>query len=236
MREPAELAEVFHSARDLGLTGKLPVVFFDEFDTAYPGEEGDCGWLRYFLAPMQDGVFYFKGIEHKIGRAIFVFAGSTRPTMQSAIEKWRVYDSHKQSDEDKQSVNKYEGKKALDFISRVKGYIDVVGPNSANETPGVLHFIRRATLIRSLLERILDREKGDHIPVKEDMIFAFLNVNKYLNETRSLEAILLMSDFLDARNITASAIYRSNRLSLYIDDPDQFMKDLEEVNIGMLED
>ena len=45
----------------------------DEFDSELNGVEK--GWLRYFLAPMQDGLFLSNGEQHVIGRAVFVFAG-----------------------------------------------------------------------------------------------------------------------------------------------------------------
>ncbi len=32
---------------------RIPLVFWDEFDTSLDGRP--LGWLRYFLAPMQDG-------------------------------------------------------------------------------------------------------------------------------------------------------------------------------------
>ena len=53
-RSPDDLCHAFHRVRDTVLEGAIPLVFFDEFDTAF---EGELGWLKYFLAPMQDGVF-----------------------------------------------------------------------------------------------------------------------------------------------------------------------------------
>ena len=57
--------------------GKIPLVFFDEFDSAFKGK---LGWLKYFLAPMQDGVFRLGDSVHPIGKAIFVLAGGTSST------------------------------------------------------------------------------------------------------------------------------------------------------------
>jgi len=74
----ADLWAGFQLVRDRTLSGVLPLVFFDEFDTTFDGE---LGWLRYFLAPMQDGKFREHGQMHPIGAAIFVFAGGTRPTL-----------------------------------------------------------------------------------------------------------------------------------------------------------
>jgi hypothetical protein len=41
------------------------------------------GWLRYFLAPIQDGTFQEGQITHPLGRAIFVFARGTSITMEA---------------------------------------------------------------------------------------------------------------------------------------------------------
>jgi hypothetical protein len=76
---PDELLDAFHQVRDVGLSGKIPLIFWDEFDTSLDGRR--LGWLRYFLAPMQDGSFQQGQINHPIGRAIFVFAGGTSHRM-----------------------------------------------------------------------------------------------------------------------------------------------------------
>ena len=49
-----ELLAALHQVRDIGLAGKVPLVFWDEFDSAY---QEPYGWLRHFLVPMQDGKF-----------------------------------------------------------------------------------------------------------------------------------------------------------------------------------
>jgi hypothetical protein len=65
---PIDLLSALHQVRDIGLSGKIPLVFWDEFDTSLG--ETPLGWLRYFLAPMQDGKFQEAHISHPIGRAI----------------------------------------------------------------------------------------------------------------------------------------------------------------------
>ena len=51
-----DLAMLFHQAQDLGaLGGEVPLVIFDEFDSMRGRTK--YGWLKYFLAPMQDGRF-----------------------------------------------------------------------------------------------------------------------------------------------------------------------------------
>jgi len=57
--------------RDKVLEGAVPVYFGDEFDSQ------EYNWLRYFLAPLQDGRFQEGQLSHSISRCIFVFAGGT---------------------------------------------------------------------------------------------------------------------------------------------------------------
>lgn len=75
---PEYLVNALHRVRDFAIGGKVPLVFFDEFDSEFQGQR--LGWLKYFLAPMQDGVFADGLYTHKIGKAIFVFAGGTAAT------------------------------------------------------------------------------------------------------------------------------------------------------------
>lgn len=67
-----EIIDALHRVRDISLSGMIPLVFWDEFDSSHEGVP--LGWLRYFLAPMQDGAFRQGQMVHPIGRAIFVFA------------------------------------------------------------------------------------------------------------------------------------------------------------------
>ncbi|RTE73246.1 hypothetical protein BHE90_012335 [Fusarium euwallaceae] len=70
----SDLVRVFDKVRDTALNGETPVVLFDEFDSSF---NGDLGWLKYFLAPMQDGEFMDSGFVRPIGPAIFIFIGGT---------------------------------------------------------------------------------------------------------------------------------------------------------------
>jgi hypothetical protein len=49
-----DLIDALHAVRDVALRGKVPLVFFDEFDSTL---NEPLAWLKYFLAPMQDGKF-----------------------------------------------------------------------------------------------------------------------------------------------------------------------------------
>ncbi len=117
-----ELAAAFHLVRDLVLHGEIPLVFFDEFDTALQNQK--LAWLRYFLAPMQDGLFLDRGALHPIGQAIFVFAGGTCDTYQEFAAHPALSDAE------------FKSAKGPDFLSRLRGALDIpslnfIAPRSA---------------------------------------------------------------------------------------------------------
>ena len=109
MNEIDELITVFHQIRDARIKGECPIVFFDEFDAE------KLKWVKHFLAPMQDGKFAYKGQLHVIGRAIFIFAGGTNSSLNVFKDKAAEPDS--------------KDLKVPDFLSRLKGYINILEPN-----------------------------------------------------------------------------------------------------------
>ena len=137
MRSTDELLSAFHQVRDIGLGGKIPLIFWDEFDSHF---EGTYGWLRYFLSPMQDGMFQQGNLAHPIGKAIFVFAGGT---------SWTLDNFGKNVIDEKEA----RAAKVPDFISRLKGYLNVLGPNPQPDQADPYYVLRRALLLRSMLER-----------------------------------------------------------------------------------
>lgn len=132
----AELLSAFHQVRDIALGGKIPLVFWDEFDSDY---QDTYGWLRYFLAPMQDGKFLQGDVTHPIGKAIFVFAGGISESLDHFGEN---LDAVKQ-----------KAAKVPDFVSRLKGYINVLGPNPQAGKDDPYYALRRAILLRLMLAR-----------------------------------------------------------------------------------
>src|SRR5262249_42744032 len=144
-----DLVLAFHMIRDAGAKGRMPFVFWDEFDT------DDFKWLKHFLAPMQDAEFHSAGHAFPFGRGIFVFAGGVSHSMAS-------FQMKAQND---------PANKGPDFISRLLGYPDLKGPNPVRTNPveeciaeepdlgepephhDPAHLIRRAIMLRVALER-----------------------------------------------------------------------------------
>lgn len=219
MNSPEELPDALHQVRDLNLQGKIPLVFWDEFDTSL----GDrpLGWLRYFLAPMQDGAFREGQIVHPIGRSIFVFAGGTSHTMH-AFGKGL-------SEEDARSA------KVPDFVSRLKGYVDVLGPNPQQGKDDPYYIIRRAILLRSLLLRthpaLFQKDSGlRKLQIDQGVLQAFLHISHYTHGIRSMETILTMSQLSGKTRFARSSLPSESQLDLHVSGQ-EFLSLVQQVNL-----
>jgi hypothetical protein len=207
MRDPSDLADALHQVRDMGLRGKLPCVLWDEFDAELGGIA--FGWLRHFLAPMQDGAFQQGQLLHPIGKAIFVFAGGTAARLAEFADNRSA---------------EFRLAKGPDFVSRIKGHVDIVGPdprgNSANTDP---HYrIRRAILLRSMLLRdrpgLFTTDSGTtHLRIDLGVLRAFLGVSSYRHGARSLESIVAMSTLHGRSHYERSALPAADQLDAHVD-------------------
>lgn len=233
-QSPDELAAAFHLVRDEALRGKVPLVFFDEFDTSL-GQQ-PLGWLRYFLAPMQDGEFLDRGAPHPIGQAIFIFAGGTCTTHEE-------FSRHPNM-----TAAAFTAVKGPDFLSRLRAKLDVPGLNfaiayrpiptittsrgaklatgspAASAVPvGIETFdpympvesfpsdaavrLRRATVLSSKLERWTGLSRADKsLSINPAVLRTMLELPRFEHGNRSLEALIDMSHLLDATNYTPSQL------------------------------
>lgn len=202
-----DLIDAFHQVRDVSLGGLLPLVFWDEFDTRLEAQE--LGWLRYFLAPMQDGEFQQGQITHPIGPAIFVFAGGTRSTMEQFA-----------ADVERDELRAAKG---TDFVSRLKGFVNVIGPNPVGGDPATdpHYLIRRAILLRSFLSGSEPQLFGDgdgkgRLRIDEGVLRAFLRTIKYRHGARSMESIIAMSRLSGHRQFERSSLPPEPQLDLHV--------------------
>jgi hypothetical protein len=203
-----ELPVALQQVRDLRLREYLPLVFWDEFDSALGGHE--LGWLVSFLAPMQDGAFTQDGITRPIGPAIFIFAGGTHGTMESF----------------KQRALELPSAKATDFLSRLRGFVNVLGPNPDSPSDRTYH-LRRAILLRAILQRNAPQIfEGDELRIDRSLLDAFLDVPQYLHGSRSMEAIVEMSAISRKLRYERSTLPAVHQLALHVD-ADAFMAIVE---------
>ncbi len=176
-----DLPGFFHEIRDYNLTGKVPLCFFDEFDT-----EGRK-LVASFLAPMQDGKFRQGSRIHPTGRGIFVFAGGTSQTFEEFTGQT---EENAQNEAELNERNRQL--KIPDFSSRLRGYLNIGGIDTSERDT---HLLRRAILLRFYLEEhmpsIIDQDKVAQI--EGAVIDAFLGCNSYVHGARSMEQIVKMS-------------------------------------------
>ena len=204
-----DLITALHRVRDIALAGKLPLVFFDEFDSPF---QGKLGWLKYFLAPMQDGVFRDGEAIHPIGKSIFVFAGGTCGT---------YHEFSRENLDGAELINKmqeFRDAKGTDFISRLRGYVNVLGPNALSDADPFF-LIRRAMLLRSLLERKVKHllDGSGQMRIDPGVLRALIKVPFYKHGVRSMEAIIDMSMLGGRRNFEQAALPSAGQLQMHVD-------------------
>ena len=234
--KPDYLIHALHRVRDHALRGKVPLVFFDEFDAKLAEE--NLGWLKYFLAPMQDGVFADGLSTHQVGKAIFVFAGgifftfadfrkeimgediapdgNVREAGDSTDKPVAKAQTSRTSPESRsKQIDDMKAAKAPDFLSRLRGNVDVFGL----DPPVGTNLVRRALVLRSNLEKKFPKLKdsSDAIHIDDGVLRAFLRVPGYEHGARSLEAILEMSNLVGRTHFDPSMLPPRQQLDLHVD-------------------
>jgi hypothetical protein len=223
------LHRTFVTIGDALAAGKIPLVFFDEFDSTFPGQEG-MAWLKYFLQPMQDGYYQHPDGRMSVGNSIFIFAGGTHSTYEEFRKKVK-------------DVNPRH-EKLLDFVSRLKGFVDIphISPcdeaeQSLEEMTAVLArkdrqeipYLRRAMLIRSILEKKRMIRPFNNQPagyedrgyglLDVELLRALLLVNAYRHGARSIAALLdIASPFYNT--IAKASLPSNDQLDMHTDQKD----------------
>ena len=183
---PDEINSAIEPVRASVAMGKVPIVFWDEFDCRYDGHE--FGYLRYFLPSMQDGVTYVNGIPHFIGRAIFVFAGGVKASWAGMEELLDPTDT--------EALSMMKTLKIPDFMSRLRVVLDIDGievpdillRDSANSDD--LEELRRILLKRAF---IIAHQMDTHwkkAARKTSGLLLRLLLGRYKFGARSIEAVI----------------------------------------------
>ena len=221
-RSPDELAAAFHLVRDVVLRGKVPLVFFDEFDTALA--DTPLGWLRYFLSPMQDAEFLDRGTPHPIGQSIFVFAGGTCGSYEEFARPFLRKDD---PGFDSEKVKDFRDSKGPDFLSRLRGTLDIpgldlyaeydaYGPTEAFPCEAAI-LLRRANILASQLKEKAPglADAGKTLQVSEPVIRALLHLPKFAHGNRSFEALLDISHLAGQTRFTPSLLPSNAHAALH---------------------
>lgn len=202
--DPAEMFEALDEALNCA-NGRIPLVFFDEFDSSLDGRR--LGWLRYFLAPMQDGEYTLKGKKRSIEKAVFVFAGGTSESFEAFLP---------QNDTEEEEFHSVKG---MDFVSRLKGILNIKGLNPVKVTDKS-HIIRRAVFLRQQIVRKVPgicSEDGKLVNISRGLLSALLRVSEYRHGARSLEFIIAMCRLSDVHRFTPSCLPLDEQLNIHLD-------------------
>jgi hypothetical protein len=229
-RSLEDLSRAITRIASLNNERKIPLVFFDEFDCAFQGQP--LGWLKYFLAPMQDGTFYEASQTITFGRAIFVFAGGIYQTIADFDPFTESSDSNsiEKLEERRKRQKAFRKQKGPDFVSRLRGHINILSLNPDATAPKgddgkpVKPVLRRALTLRGQIleaQRFVIRDGCKIANVDSDVLYAFLTVENYRHGTRSMEAILQMCTPIDGVIEKASLPSRA-QLNMHVD-ADDFM-------------
>lgn len=210
-----EFVSALHKVRNSGLSGRVPFVFFDEFDSQFQGSR--LGWLKTYLAPMQDGEFFDGKTNYNIGKAIFVFAGGTSHSFQSFIAPLN-------RGSDPVLVEEFKRAKGPDFVSRLKGFINIMGPNPAEIASGTdeAYIIRRSKVMRSLFESsnkasgLFDNNKK-LLNIDPGVLRAVLLVPEYRHGNRSIVSLIEMSNLMGRKIFDKAALPPKEQLDLHVD-------------------
>jgi hypothetical protein len=218
-KDPDDLKSAFHKVRDMVLEGKIPLVFFDEFDTR---TTEPVGWLRYFLAPMQDGVFREGETVHPIGKAIFVFAGGVCHSLDEFQEQ------EKSGKPGKFTMEEFRNAKGTDFKSRLRGYVNIKSCN-AKSPEDLTYLLRRAMILRSVLrdKAITIFDKEGTAQIDPGVLRAFLMTPEFYHGIRSMEAIIDMSILTGKDSYQQSSLPSKEQLALHTN-PEIFMRLVEQ--------
>jgi hypothetical protein len=221
---PNDLIGPLHQVRDAVLKGAMPLVFWDEFDSSIGTE--DLAWLRYFLTPMQDGTFQDGQVTHPIGRAIFVFAGGKSSSLKA----------FQRSGETKERRDAFRDAKGPDFVSRLRGHVALAGSEPSAIGLDPFFMLRRAVLLRSLLERHAKHliGPGKTLAIDPGVLRALLKAEHYRHGARSMEAVILMSRLSGRTSFERSSLPSETQLELHTDASDFLDRVAQPVLVGAL--
>lgn len=210
--DSSDIGNVFQKARDMSIKNKIPIIFWDEFDSS------NLKWLKYFLMPMNDGEFYQNGTRMSLSKAIFIFAGGCYEKFEDFAKQG--IDKEKNEKNGKGSSDSNVNKKVPDFCSRLQGYINITGINyNVPARDKLIVKITRAILINTLIRKHFENiTNGNELNIADNVLKSLLEVGEFRHGVRSLEAIIKMSSNKDHKKFTRSCLPLSYQLRLHVDD------------------
>lgn len=211
------LVGAFHQVRDEVLKGKTPVVFWDEFDS------DGLSWLQFMLAPMNDGEFLEGQVTHPLGKCIFIFVGG-------------IFHTREEFSNCKKEFNEktFQDLKGPDFVSRLRGYLNVLGPNQrkingVEDESDVGFPIRRAIMLRVQAKKFGSK----HLEIDRGLLNAMLKIGEFNHGARSMATIVNLITGGGKRSLMRCNLPPREQLSIHVD-YDEFLALIQEGNLFKL--
>lgn len=192
LEKPEKYQDAINKAMSEQKGGKIPVLFFDEFDCS------QLRWLKQFLIQMEDWV---NPANAKRGSPILIFAGGTSHTYADFTRE--------DGSVTKEQQVAFVMAKGPDFISRLSGHINILGPNRVDDDDDA-HVIRRAIFLNAIL-----REKNI-TAMDSSIIRAMLKVSSFKHGVRSMRAVINMSTQLGGSKIVSSTLPVLPQLNMHV--------------------
>jgi len=119
--------------------------------------------------------------------------------------------------------------KGLDFMSRLRGFLNILGPNPQDEQDQG-YILRRALLLRSLFLKKAKPlfGKDNVLKIDEGVLRALLSIDYYRHGARSMECIIDMSTLSGKLMFERSCLPALHQLDLHVDSG-KFLKHVSEV-------
>ena len=147
----------------------------------------------------------------------FVFAGGTSSSFEEFASNMPVQEESLQpegnAEADPSSIGAakkaFRSAKGPDFVSRLRGFINVMGPNRQGKDDDA-YIIRRAKMLRVMLGNahnaggLYDSRKT--LRIDSGLLRAMLHVREYKHGTRSIQAIIDMSRLAGKKRFDLSAL------------------------------
>jgi hypothetical protein len=117
----------------------------------------------------------------------------------------------------RETASSHADAKATDFISRLRGFVDILGPNRTDDDDQA-YVLRRALLLRALLEQRAPQVlTNGRVSIDPGVLRAFLEVPSYLHGARSMESVIEMSALSGKLRYVRSALPAEHQLGLHVD-------------------
>lgn len=176
LNEPSRLVDAFTKIQSIGLSGKIPFVLWDEFDTFYSGNK--AGWISSFLMPMQDSSFFDGMTTQALGKCVFVFIGGLFKD-DTEFNAW--------------ASDKGKTLKGPDFHSRLDSSLTVPSVDIYSESNIKFDNPDPAKLVRAIMIRAFLGKQKKVKKISQEVLAYLLNV-PLEHGVRSLQKIIAASE------------------------------------------